>query len=549
MRKMFKRYIIEYRWVAAATLLFWILLVFVPMHGSDYIYSRQMLSAAEIENPFTGYFMMSGDELTTIPQWFTSAKNHYLYHDNGRLANFLAMGQGIIPHWIYDLLIAASYAVLLTMLLNISGQSRKSAGAVAAMALAIWWFFNWDAPMLSVDYQLNYLFSAAVVMCLVWAVIQSDCRITPGMIILALVAGMSHESFSASFSAALLFWLLFNRRKITRPQLIICLTFFAGTAFAVFSPALMSRTFYALTSDTSVIARFKPLVRDNIILPLTIIALLFNGRRKNPLRKPEGYILGIAAVAAMVIFLFSNSFPRALRPEQTALTALFFICIKPQWLSKRAVAVSLWTVLIIWSASLLYWNKIMEQDFKYLESTDEEVIYHDFHTFADTPLWLGMIPSGPGTNPEGLQSTVGGYRHVKSSYMDEIVFFPSVMADNDTSMVIPGTAGLRGRFPFFIASNRLPEGIDIEITFGPADILRCKNPMVMIFGILTGKLFSQITTPVSFNKKRDIIINNDTFGVYSNALWYLGANDYARQIIKADTIAHKETDSNESAHY
>lgn len=534
---MLKEIIKEYRWVGVATLLFYIVLLLVPKHGTDFVYSRQMVSNAESSNPYEDYYMMSGDEITSLQQWIVTAKNHYLYHDNGRFANILAMGQAMIPHWIYDLFLTACYAVLLTMMLNISGHSRKSAGAVAAMALAMWWFLNWDAPMLSVDYLLNYLFSAAAVVWFVWRVTRGDCRLTWGMIILALVAGISHEGFSVSFGCGLFAWLIFCRRNLSRPQKVLCLIYYFGVLLITVSPSLIHRMYYAGIAEVSYIAKLKSLIRDNIILPITLIALSITViRHRKSFVRPITLIISVSAITALVIFIFSNSMTRALRPEQTALTALLFNCIPTQWFSNRYSAIIFWSILLVWLSSLFYWLEKMREDFKVLEAADTDIIYYDFSTLSDTPVWLGSIPSGPGTCNESFYSTIGGFRNARKAYLEEFAFFPTAMLGNDTSLVIPGTAGLRGRFPFFISTERLPQKFELDITFGAADALRSTNLVSAITGAVTGKLFSPIKTRVWFTRKTSIAIDKDTFGVYSNDLWFLGANDYGRELLRADTI-------------
>lgn len=532
-----KARIIEYRWIAIATLFFWLILVFTPPEDIDFDYMRQMLSEKECDDPLEGFYSMAGEKITTPQQWITSVRNHYIYHDNSRLANYLAMGQSIIPHWGYDLFIAVCYALLLTMMLNLSGQSRKSAGAVAAMALAIWWFFNWDAPMLCIDYLLNYTFSGAMVLCFVWLVTRPRRRSTILMIILAVIAGMSHEGFSVSFGAGLFCWLLINRREVSRQQIALCIIFFLSAAFVTFSPALMWRLSSSIESDRPVTHSAIPLLRDNLILSVTIIAVIITAvKRPKLLRNQTVIVMAVTAVCAIVIYFVSKSMPRALWPEQTALTVILFSCLRPKWFVPKVVAVGLWTILIMWLSSLLYWQIRLERDNDFLLTASGRIFYRDFVTLNDTPLWLGAIPAGPGTYSGGFYGTLGERFNSIKGY-DDRVFLPSIMADNDTAMSIPGTAGLHGRFPFFTSTESLPENFDVEITFGPANILKCKNIASVTHGLLKGTLLKPITTTICFTRIATIVTDNDTVEIYSNQWWYLGSNDYGRKILRADTIA------------
>lgn len=538
-----KRWILEYRWIGAATALFWVLLFVTPRLDCDYFYMRVMPSMSESEQPYTDFVRMEGEEITTAGQWAESAWNHYRYHDNGRLANFIAMGQGIIPHWIYDLLLAVCYGVLITSMLNFAGISRKSAGAVGAIALSLWWFVGWKAPMLSVDYLLNYLFSAAATFSFVWLVTRRNCRLNFGMILLAVVAGLSHEGFSTPFSAGVVCWLFIKRKTVTRRQAILCSIFIVSTLVTLLSPGLIIR-FIDRTSN-SITNRLPwsvgEFVRDNwIFFPGVIYILYTLIRHSEKLHKSTYLILAIASIVSLLIyFIIPATQLRAIWPEQLSLITLCFACINPRWLNRRGISITLWCILTAWSGSLIFWQKKLADEEATLNNDTSQIYARDFSTLNDTPIWLNFIPSGPGT--------FIGVFEVKSHDVDlraslpvkEHAFFPTSLNLDDTTQILPGSARARGAFPFFAFPGKLINTHRKAIfTLGPGSFLKCKNTPMAIAEALTGRLYRNTELSIKLMPICEVVTSdNDTLAIYEPGLWEWGATKFGRPILRVDTVA------------
>jgi len=532
---------LQWRWICAATLLFMLVMVLTGPQDCDFLYMRMMPSIEQTDTPHDSFINMEGDFIETPAQWWESVKNHRLYHDNGRLANYLAMGQTMIPHWVYDIFLTLCYALLLTMMLDVSGLRRDSAGAVAAMAIAMWWFLTWDAPMLSVDYLLNYLCAGAFSLAFVRTVTRPHCRITLSAALLAVAGSMMHEGFSACFSCGLLVWLVARRREITRQQLILCLIFFAGTLFITLSPALINRMIR--TSESTMVClpvSLVSLLRDNWIIILSG-GLMFWTLIKRPqlFMTYMMLVLVTTAAASTVVFLATHSPARALWPEQMSLVAISFICLGNRFriLLSRA-AIPLWIVLTLWSGSLAWWQYVLGRDEKILEDSTSEIVYADIATFEDTPVWLGYTPSGPGTFSGAFIFKMMDTHLRKNHRIRATVFFPE--AYRDSIPLIEGTAGARGCFPYFIFPTRVDENdFQAMVTLGPGNFWKCKNLVMATAHSLTGKLSRPITHEMTFSKHGSIVIGDDTMTVCNPNFWFIGSTEYGRKFIRIDTIAQR----------
>lgn len=536
-----KQRFLQWRWICAATLIFLLVMIFTGPQDCDFLYMRMMPSIEQSESPHESFTAMEGELITTPAQWWESIKNHRLYHDNGRLANYIAMGQNMIPHWVYDIFLTFCYGLLLTMMLDVAGLRRSSAGAVAAMALAMWWFLTWEAPMLSVDYLLNYLCAGALSLAFVRTVTRPQCRFTLTAALLAVTGSMMHEGFSACFSCGLFVWLVARRCEITRQQLILCLIFFAGALFVTLSPSLIYRMLRSTESTLECLpVSLVSLLRDNCIIIIGAGLILWTLIKRPRLFLTDTMLILITtAAASTVVFIVTHSPARALWPEQMSLVAISFICLGNHFRTLlNRIAIPLWIVLTAWAGSLVWWQYVFSRDEKILEDSASDIVYADIATFEDTPVWLGYAPSGPGTF-SGVFIFKMMDTHLRKNHGRWLsVFFPE--AYRRSFPQIEGTAGAKGSFPYFVFPKRT-DGNDFQamVTLGPGNFWKCKNLVMAAAHCLTGKLSKPITHEITFSNYRDIVIGSDTLTVCTPNFWFIGSTEYGRDFIRIDTISQR----------
>lgn len=540
--------LLRYRWVVAATLLFWIVLSVTPPLDCDFAYMREMQFEDSREITYDNFYYCNGDLITTPSQWFNSAKNHYLYHDNGRLANFLAMGQAIIPHWAYDLLLTLCYAILVITIIQFAGLRKEKPGVVAAVCLSLWCFLIWSTPMLSIDYLLNYLLAAAVTFRFSWVVTRRDKHFSVGSAVLALIGGLLHEGFSVPVSAALFIWLIVNRKKVTRGQIWLCIIFFVASLFTVISPALLCRfTCNLRSSDANATWLFlqalKAFVRENALLIVGIFVFAYTlVKHPERLRKPIFLIPVVIWCVSTVIFFIVTADTRALWPEQLSVIILFFACLRGRWVDSRILSCSLWAVLTAWSLSLAWWEKKLAAEQDSLDNDTSLIYTRDFTSLNDTPFWLGKIPSGPGTFIGAFEFKTRDTDQRLTSSVRRHAFLPSGFNFDDTTQIIPGNLHARGKFPFFAVPASLTDttALDLDVVFklGPADFSKCKNLVVTLRDILNGNL--NRSTELELTLARILQTTSEkgeSFVIYEPVGWYLGSTYYSRPILAIDATA------------
>lgn len=252
------RSLLSYLLIAISVIGFFVWASLSDYNSDDYWYLHYFPSPEEAVTdlgPNYDFAFCMQPEIETVPQVLKSIKNHYLYWNNGRLANALMFFSILLPKWVTD--VAHSIALLMmiwTMCRLALGPGwMKKTLIVASILLIVWLVWPWYDMKNSVDYFFNYIWSVALT-CYFLILFNSLVRpATAGRVVWTCIIGflgaMMHEGISMPIACGLLAYLMFPllRRftgKIinpTRQQFIAAGSFMTGLIIIMVSPALWSR--------------------------------------------------------------------------------------------------------------------------------------------------------------------------------------------------------------------------------------------------------------------------------------------------------------------
>lgn len=260
--------------------------------------------------------------------------------DNFRIANILApIFSLIIPcKLIFSIATGFMAAATIWCVSQLSMQrSRVDSPSVSTAWLGIIIFLPWRNNILTGDYALNYIFSGAIALALLWSATNSAYgdrryRYRWGLaaVFLSIILGAWHEGFALPISAGLLGWCALRRFRtpaVIPLTAILC----ASTAIAwiLLSPAHFNRGVNEISLPAIIESPVKSVINNCLTMILAaLIALSSIIKRLRPhLRmmaaNPTFVILSLAALCGTALsWAIIQSGRTAYLPQLCALTAL-----------------------------------------------------------------------------------------------------------------------------------------------------------------------------------------------------------------------------------
>lgn len=235
-----------------------------------------------------------------------SITEHYNI-DNIRLANIAFVLLTLIPKWLTDCLNGAVVGFSIYMFLKISGYGMRSASA-AVMAVALWMFgFIWGTGMWCTDYVLNYVWSGALTLVLMYIFIVDTNVKAWAAGVLALVLGMWHEGFGVPLLVGVVVvTLLYRRQYLTRKTVCIIVGLVVGTLYLRISPGSLNRL--GRGPGLSFLSFVTPLKFSYmLVVYLALLAVcVARGRLRSRLDKPLVVLLTSITLASYGVHVLTN---------------------------------------------------------------------------------------------------------------------------------------------------------------------------------------------------------------------------------------------------
>ena len=165
----------------------------------------------------SAFALTLGRHVETISDVWESVVNHYMYWNNGRLANAFMFLSNLAPEWVVDCFHALFFVVMFVMICQLSGfKWRNSLLYVTLVMWLVWILLPWGDYIVLSDFQMNYVWSAALNLIVVWGLIYSNkIKEYPILFsVIAALAAMMHEAFTLAVICGVMLWLMQNLKSI-----------------------------------------------------------------------------------------------------------------------------------------------------------------------------------------------------------------------------------------------------------------------------------------------------------------------------------------------
>lgn len=442
-----------------------------PMQD-DFWYQRQYINRfdGDKEANYWNFRFIGEDYITTWGQALESCKNHYLYHDNARMANDIRLMANMVPEWVTDLLSALMLVVLTAGIIKLASRRISlSPMAWGGTLLLIFIYPTWEHAMLCTDFLMNYLWAMALLTAAALTVIAGPrgWRLAAGTAF-CFFAGTMHEGLTVPIVCGLVCGLIQHRKNASPRQWLLTAAMAAGAALIVFSPALLDR----LHDDVVVRgqefsvprALAKGIILDWPALLLTTATVFLHavrqGRRPTATLLRDSLPLLATAAVSYLITGFTLSAERALWPADIALAILTVRAISRSHRNSAILRPAGWALTLTvsgWLGMVATWQAMSTRNQQALielaAGTTEKILYFDLIDANSYPfIALDMI-TGAGIDVNELKSALGSVRGLEDG--DKHVVLPERFRGMplDSLPLVPGDARLRGTYPFFYSEN------------------------------------------------------------------------------------------------
>lgn len=198
----------------------------------------------------SAFALTLGRQVESLPDVWESVVNHYMHWNNGRLANAFMFLSNLVPEWIVDCFHTLFFVIMFMMICQLSGfKWRNNLLYVTLVLWLVWLLLPWGDYIVLSDFQMNYVWSSAINLIVVWGLIYSNkLKEYPLFFcIIASFAAMMHEAFTLAVISGMLFWLMQNLKSIRnefkewKTHIIVVFVYCLFALVPLLSPALYLR--------------------------------------------------------------------------------------------------------------------------------------------------------------------------------------------------------------------------------------------------------------------------------------------------------------------
>lgn len=369
----------------------------LPLFGDDLAYSR--------------YDLYYGGSILYYPRWIL---RHWAFV-NGRIANFIApVFLYFLPLWVVKVCAGVMVSFWLWLMVRITRVERSLIGSSFVLAIVVFAYPWWDCFTIFVI-QMNYIWSISAILMFLLMMRRSVAGKMSylALLIVAAIAGMSHEAASLPLMCGLCVYVLFNGgiRAVDHKRRWALLVFMVATCLTCLSPGIISRLFSHKSADDTLIGMLissAPVALIALCLIVICIAVLIVRRRCSihQLAHQAWVVYAIAAIVSLISVAMGGIVGRSGWFAQSyALIAFCLLCrnmsdagMRSSGLVGCIVAYVLLSAIVahylVWT---LYQLRISAETQRVMEAYDasqDGVVYADIWRRDMQPYYLQMKVQG-----------------------------------------------------------------------------------------------------------------------------------------------------------
>ena len=419
--------------------------VFLMLHFMPYAFDDLTYQAP---------FKMKGIDWATCRETW---KDRWLI-DNCRLANVSApLTMVLLPKIVINLLSGAVWFMVMLLCYKIA-RLRKDDVLLSALLIAgLITLLPWHDGMLTVDCQLNYTWSIAACLGVLYLFINPQPTTNLTLLgIFSLLAGSMHEGASVPLCVGLATHMAINYKQIDKRQIVILLCLGIGTALLFTSPGIWNRnqvmqegTKYSLSGITGL------LIKHNTALLLLLIALVWFAiaRRRNEIKEKLAspfIIVLTTALASFSIHLYTMSGSRISWFTQTYALVALCMLLQGKWGNtrwNRTLSTAIILGLLLHLTVATHWVKVTGDDFikigQIYTKGENGQIYYPVKTYSDIPLLALRKPHTSFFNDENEIEAFMAYFGDKDKGYPRVIPVQLKNIDFNQCKIIAGTAQMR----------------------------------------------------------------------------------------------------------
>lgn len=352
--------------------LFYMMNLYTPMCGDDYLYSFYM--TPEVAKSFLGGTSLVFDQkILSVTDIFCSQYNHYFYVNGRTVPHILEqLFAGLLPENCFNWINVFFFLLFNTLVVCITDKSKLSNFGYWVLVISFTWFLL-PCPVdiyLIMSGAFNYLWSA--VFCLGFLLVYNRTKqlesvnwlTAIALFLFGLLSGWTHEALVVGVSGALfLICFLQYRKKPRLSQSMLVVGFWLGTLLLCLSPAARGRASFDHPSVWDTFLMVAVELRAFYVLMLLMICTILrekkNGNSHSLIKFVHDNQLYFYVILIELAFSFFIGF-RSVR--QLLGIELFAIVLSLKLISKMVSFHSVWfknISVIVAGAILLFMVSII----------------------------------------------------------------------------------------------------------------------------------------------------------------------------------------------
>ena len=231
---------------------------------------------------------------------------HYLY-DTSRFGNTLGALSLLLPLFMSKCIILIALTLGLYLMIKVIGINQNQPLALSLLCFFILFFVNWGEHMFTIMFAFNYIVVLPLFFGLLYVFFNKKKINIYLIILLGLILGAWHESYSLTFGAIVFILIIINPTLRTKTNFILLLSVIIGILWIFIWPAIWHR-------NNSNNFTFEGLKRITYIFPFFFVIISLFFKKNRSLRNSNLIIATVVCAIITCPLLIYTTHIRAVMP-------------------------------------------------------------------------------------------------------------------------------------------------------------------------------------------------------------------------------------------